>query len=474
MKFKNVFFMLIVATIGGFVAIAGSKLLGEKPVTPVIEENTGNSYAKLASFADVKNTNIDFTYAAEKAVHGVVHIKTAYAVEQGNSLYDFLFRDQQQSPYLGSGSGVILSPDGYIVTNNHVIEMSNDIEVVLDDKRTFKAKLVGKDASTDLAVLKIDAKDLSVIPIGNSDEIKVGEWVLAVGNPFNLTSTVTAGIVSAKARNINIMQGQYPVESFIQTDAAVNPGNSGGALVNIKGELIGVNAAIATKTGSFSGYSFAIPASIVEKVVADLREYGIVQRALLGVSIQDVDAERAKELDLEKIGGVLVAEVMNGSSAEKAGIQKNDVIVKVAETNVNTVSELQEKISRYRPGDKVEVTIIRDNKIKKLQVVLQNRIGNTDIISNDVFTVLGANFAPLSKKEMEKMGLTSGVRVTELAQGKLLKAGVKEGYIITHINRIPVNSLGDIDKALKDASGGVYLRGIYPNGLVEYYAFGLD
>lgn len=466
--------MLMAAIIGGFVAIAGSKLLEERQVTPLIEENAGNAYAKVASFTDVKNTNIDFTYAAEEAVHGVVHIKTAYAVEQGNTLYDFLFRDQQQSPYLGSGSGVILSPDGYIVTNNHVIEMSNDIEVVLNDNRTFKAKLIGKDPSTDLAVLKIDAENLSVIPIGNSDEIKVGEWVLAVGNPFNLTSTVTAGIISAKGRNINIMQGQYSIESFIQTDAAVNPGNSGGALVNIKGELIGVNAAIATKTGSFSGYSFAIPASIVEKVVADLREYGIVQRALLGVSILDVNAEIANSLNLEKIEGVLVNEVISGSSAEKAGIQKNDVIIKVGEANVNKVAELQEKISRYRPGDKVEITIIRDGKTKKMPVLLQNRIGNTDIISTDVFTVLGANFAPLSKKEMEKMGLTSGVRVTELAPGKLLKAGVKEGYVITHINRVPVNSLSDMDKALKDASGGVYLRGIYPNGLVEYYAFGLD
>lgn len=473
MKLKNVFFVLLIAILGGFVAIGGSKLLENKQGFPEKEKNN-DSFARPVKYNDISNTSIDFTYAAEKAVHGVVHIKTAYAVQHGNTLYDFLFRDQQQSPYLGSGSGVILSPDGYIVTNNHVVEMSNEIEVVLDDKRTFKAKLVGKDPSTDLALLKIDANDLAVIPIGNSDDIRIGEWVLAVGNPFNLTSTVTAGIISAKGRNINIMQGQYSIESFIQTDAAVNPGNSGGALVNIKGELVGVNAAIATKTGSFSGYSFAIPASIVEKVVSDLKEYGIVQRALLGVSILDVDAEIAKSLDLEKIEGVLVDATLKGGSAEKAGILKNDIIIKVGSASVNKVAELQEKISRYRPGDKVDITLIRDKKIKKVTVLLQNKIGNTDIISSDVFSVLGANFSPLSKKELEKLGLNSGVRVTELAPGKLLKAGVREGYIITHINRLPVNSLGDIDKALKDASGGVYIRGIYPNGLVEYYAFGLD
>ena len=473
MKIKDVLFVLLIATIGGVVAIGGSKLLSEEKEEIPYNERNNDSFARFINNSDLSNP-VDFTFAAEKAVHGVVHIKTSFAVPHGNSLYDFLFRDQQQSPHMGIGSGVIITSDGYIVTNNHVIDASNEIEVVLNDKRSFSAKIIGKDPSTDLALLKIEAENLSIIPYGNSDEIKIGEWVLAVGNPFNLTSTVTAGIISAKGRNINIMQGQYSIESFIQTDAAVNPGNSGGALVNIKGELVGVNSAIATQTGSYAGYSFAIPTSIVQKVVGDLKEYGIVQRALLGVSIEDMNAELAKSLDMKKIEGVLVQGVIKGGSAEKAGILINDVILKVAEREVNKVSELQEQISRYRPGDKVEVVIFRDGKTKTIVVVLQNTIGNTDIISSDIFSVLGANFVPLSQKEKEKMGVPSGVRVAELKPGKLLKSGVREGYIITHINKIPVNNLSDIDKVLKDANGGVYLRGIYPNGLVEYYAFGMD
>jgi len=473
MKIKNVLFILIIATLGGVVAIGGSRLFEENKAEILKTEKTTDSFARYVSNAKVNNS-IDFTYAAENAVNGVVHIKTSYASQRGGTLYDYLFREQQQSPNLGVGSGVIISEDGYIVTNNHVIDKSNEIEVVLNDKRSFKAKIVGKDPSTDLALLKVKANGLSVISYGNSDDVKIGEWVLAVGNPFNLTSTVTAGIISAKGRNINIMGGQYPIESFIQTDAAVNPGNSGGALVNIKGELVGVNAAIATRTGSFSGYSFAIPAGIVQKVVADLKEYGIVQRALLGISILDMNSEIAKSLDMDKIEGVLVEGIMPGGSASKAGINKNDVILKVGEKSVNKVSELQEQVSRYRPGDKVIITLLRDNKVKKISVVLQNKIGNTEVVSSDVYTVLGANFKPLSKREKEKYGLASGVSVAELQQGKLRKAGVRQGYIITHINRIPVNSLSDIDKALKDASGGVYLRGIYPNGLVEYYAFGIN
>ncbi len=472
MKIKNILFILIIAAIGGIVAIGGSKLLEEEKVTVEKKENTVDPFARFVNNAKADNS-IDFTYAAEKAIHGVVHIKTSYASQRGNTLYDYLFREQQ-TPHMGVGSGVIISSDGYIVTNNHVIDMSNEIEVVLNDKRSFVAKIIGKDPSTDLALLKIDAEDLAVIPFGNSDDVKIGEWVLAVGNPFNLTSTVTAGIISAKGRNINIMDGQYSIESFIQTDAAVNPGNSGGALVNIRGELVGVNAAIATKTGSYSGYSFAIPTSIVEKVVADLKEYGVVQRALLGVSILDMTSEIAKSLEMDKIEGVLVEGIMPGGSAEKAGILRNDVILKVEEKDVSKVSELQEQVSRYRPGDKVIITLKRDNKLKKVPVVLQNKIGSTEVVSSDIYTVLGANFEPLSKRDLERYGLASGVRVKDLQQGKLKKSGVRVGYIITHINRIPVSNLTDIDKALKDASGGVYLRGIYPNGLVEYYAFGID
>jgi len=473
MKVKNVIFILLIATFGGIVAIAGNKLLFDKDQSISKQDDASYSSARFVN-QPVSGSTVDLTYAAEKTVHSVVHIKTTSAGEQGYTIYDFFFKQQPSTPNIGIGSGVIISSDGYIVTNNHVVDMSTNIEVVLNDKRSYKAKIIGKDPSTDLALLKIEANDLPAIPIANSDAVKIGEWVLAVGNPFNLTSTVTAGIVSAKGRNINIVQGQYSIESFIQTDAAVNPGNSGGALVNIMGELVGINAAIATQTGSYSGYSFAIPTSIVTKVIADLKEFGIVQRAVLGVVILDMNDELAKSLNLDKIEGVYVDDVMKGGSAEKGGILKDDVIIKIGERNVNTVAELQEQVSAYRPGDKLEITIIHEKNIKKVKVLLQNRVGNTEVVSSDNLSVLGATFTPLSKNEKENMGLTSGVKVNKLQPGKLLKAGVREGYIITHINKIPVNTVEDIVKGLKDANGGVYLRGIYSNGLVEYYAFGMD
>jgi Do/DeqQ family serine protease len=473
MKLKNALLILAIATLGGIIAITGNNLLFKKENSAINYESIKKTNAEFVN-QSIATSNIDFTYAAEKTIHGVVHIKTKSTNSQNYGFYEFFFRDQPSAPNIGIGSGVIISSDGYIVTNNHVIDMSEEIEVVLNDKRSFKAKVIGKDASTDLALLKIDANNLPTIPIADSDNVKLGQWVLAVGNPFNLTSTVTAGIVSAKARNINILQSQYPIESFIQTDAAVNPGNSGGALVNTEGELIGINAAIATQTGSYSGYSFAIPTSIVTKVIADMKEYGVVQRAVLGVSIDDMTDELAKSLDIDKIEGVFVREVISNSSAQKAGILPNDVILKIGTRNVNTVAELQEQISSYRPGDKIEVTLIRDSKIKILQVVLQNRTGGIEVVGSDNLSSLGATFAPLSKKEKESLGLTTGVKVTELYPGKLLKSGVRKGYIITHVNKIPVNSVEDITKVLKEANGGVYLRGIYSNGLVEYYAFGME
>jgi len=473
MKLKNVITVFVIATIGGIVAIAGNNLFFQKEKNFKTIEPFHSNFARYTGYSQPSG-DLDFTFAAEKAVHGVVHIKTAYEADQSYSLYDFFFNGRPYKPSAGSGSGVIISSDGYIVTNNHVIDMSTEIEVVLNDKRSFRAKVIGKDPSTDLALLKIDSKELSPIAFGSSDDIKVGQWVLAVGNPFNLTSTVTAGIVSAKGRNINILERPNSIESFIQTDAAVNPGNSGGALVDLQGQLIGINAAIASNTGSYSGYSFAIPSSIVQKVVADLKEFGIVQRALLGVSLEDIDAETAKRLNLEKIQGVYVQGTLQGSSAAKAGIMKNDIILKIGDKPVNTVSQLQETISQFRPGDKVEVTFMRQNKIKTVYATLQNSMGSTDVVNSDALAVLGANFEELSKSELSQLGLQNGIRVKELFPGKLLRAGVNEGYIITHVNKNPVNSVSDIEKTLKDASGGVYIRGIYPNGVIEYYAFGID
>ena len=318
---------------------------------------------------------VDFTQAAERSVEAVVHVKTKYYRQQQyvDPFYQFFFGRPQQSQQpsaMASGSGVILSNDGYIVTNNHVIEDANEIEVVLNDKRTFTAKLIGTDPNTDLALLKIEATDLPTIEIGNSDDLRVGEWVLAVGNPFNLTSTVTAGIVSAKARSINILNSDMKIESFIQTDAAVNPGNSGGALVNTQGQLVGINTAIASQTGSYAGYAFAIPTAIMQKVVADLRQFGTVQRALLGIRMLDITQQVKDQLSLESMEGVYVGEVISGSAADKAGMKAGDVIVQVDGRPINASSQLQEQIGRKNPGDQITILVRRGQRSLTLQVTL--------------------------------------------------------------------------------------------------------
>ena len=318
---------------------------------------------------------VDFTQAAERSVEAVVHVKTKYYRQQQyvDPFYQFFFGRPQQSQQpsaMASGSGVILSNDGYIVTNNHVIESANEIEVVLNDKRTFTAKLIGTDPNTDLALLKIEATNLPTIEIGNSDDLRVGEWVLAVGNPFNLTSTVTAGIVSAKARSINILNSDMKIESFIQTDAAVNPGNSGGALVNTRGQLVGINTAIASQTGSYAGYAFAIPTAIMQKVVADLRQYGTVQRALLGIRMLDITQQVKDQLSLESMEGVYVGEVISGSAADKAGMKAGDVIVQVDGRPINASSQLQEQIGRKNPGDQITILVRRGHRSVSLQVTL--------------------------------------------------------------------------------------------------------
>ena len=318
---------------------------------------------------------VDFTQAAERSVEAVVHVKTKYYRQQQyvDPFYQFFFGRPQQSQQpsaMASGSGVILSNDGYIVTNNHVIESANEIEVVLNDKRTFAAQLIGTDPNTDLALLKIEATDLPTIEIGNSDDLRVGEWVLAVGNPFNLTSTVTAGIVSAKARSINILNSDMKIESFIQTDAAVNPGNSGGALVNTRGQLVGINTAIASQTGSYAGYAFAIPTAIMQKVVADLRQYGTVQRALLGIRMLDITQQVKDQLSLESMEGVYVGEVISGSAADKAGMKAGDVIVQVDGRPINASSQLQEQIGRKNPGDQIIILVRRGHRSVSLQVTL--------------------------------------------------------------------------------------------------------
>lgn len=342
--------------------------LSDQDVIPT--HYTASRHDAGASFAPV-----DFTEAAERSVEAVVHVKTKYYQQQQyvDPFYQFFFGRPQQSQQpsaMASGSGVILSDDGYIVTNNHVIEGARDIEVVLNDKRTYAAQLIGRDPNTDLALLKIEATNLPVITIGNSDDLKVGEWVLAVGNPFNLTSTVTAGIVSAKARSINILQADMKIESFIQTDAAVNPGNSGGALVNTKGELVGINTAIASQTGSYAGYAFAIPTAIMQKVVGDLRQFGSVQRALLGIRMMDINQEVKDHFGLESMEGVYVAEVVAGTAADKAGMKSGDVIVQVDGRSINSSNQLQEQIGRKNPGDQIVVLVRRGGRSLTLEVTL--------------------------------------------------------------------------------------------------------
>jgi len=488
MKAKNIISMMVIAILGGVIALFAYTSFFEQKQKYISAESY--SPVRLAQLTNAFDSNkVDFTYAADKTIHAVVHVKVKSTqsdeYSSGNPFYDFFFGyrgfEQKPQPVEGFGSGVIISDNGYIVTNNHVIDKANEISVTLNNKRTYSAKLIGKDPNTDIAVIKIDAKDLPYIVYGNSDEIKVGEWVLAVGNPYNLTSTVTAGIVSAKARNIGIMAGRkgddanrYPIESFIQTDAAVNPGNSGGALVNIKGELIGINTAIASPTGSYIGNAFAIPVSIVKKAVADIVEFGEVQRAILGVNIKDIDSEMADSKKFGKIEGVYVENVVEGSSADQSGIKPGDVIISINSLNVNSASELQEQIGRFRPNDKIEILINRDNKRKQISATLRNMEGNGNMVKKaESSNMLGATLKELPEDLKNKLNLKGGVQVQEVTTGKFNSAGIQKGFIILQINNKPVNSVEDVEKTIASINGGVYIEGIYPNSkAVYYYAFG--
>ncbi|MDP6908176.1 MAG: Do family serine endopeptidase [Flavobacteriales bacterium] len=422
---------------------------------------------------------VNFVHAANASIHSVVHIKTKVFNKGGRSYNPFhrFFFDQgyDQQPQMGSGSGVIISGDGYILTNNHVINNADEVEVTLNDQRSYNAKVLGADPNTDLALLKINEDDLQYIPYGNSENVEVGQWVLAVGNPFNLTSTVTAGIVSAKGRNINILREEFAIESFIQTDAAVNPGNSGGALVNTQGELIGINTAIASNTGSYAGYSFAVPVNIARKVVDDILEFGTVQRAFIGVSIRDLNGKLAMEKGLKVSEGAFVMGLAGGGAAEDAGIRKGDIIVAVDGVEVKNVPELQEKIGSYRPGDYAKVTVLRDEKLRNFDVELRNRNGNTELVSKeaDVMVQLGADLQPLNEYDMRKLGIRGGLQVKNLSNGKLKGAGIKEGFIITRVDRKSVQSSKDVISALNKKDGGVLIEGVYPNGLTAYYGFGM-
>ena len=439
----------------------------------------------------------DFTVAAEKSVNAVVCIKS-YATprstrQQYIDPFEFFFgpgygrgqRQQQENATpqpLGLGSGVIISSDGYIVTNNHVIEGAEKLEVTLNDNSTYNATIVGSDANSDIALLKIDGENLPTIPFGDSDALKVGEWVLAVGNPFGFTSTVTAGIVSAKARSISSAthSRQMGIESYIQTDAAVNKGNSGGALVNTNGELVGINTAIYSQTGDYAGCSFAIPSALVKKIVIDIKEYGIVQRAVLGISYIELNADMAREKDITATNdGIYVAEVSEQSAAMEAGIKEGDVIVKLGGNQVKNSGQMMEQMNKLRPGDTVEITYIRDNKTHTTKATMKNNQGSTTITKASDFNSLGCAFKKPNDNTKRSLGITTGVQVTGLKAGKFKDAGIKDGFIILEINGRRVNSQDEVEAIYnsivngKDSDKVMFITGVYPTKVKRYYAVDL-
>ena len=435
------------------------------------------------AFVPTENTP-DFVDAAENSVDAVVHIMTK-VVKQSNTYEDFFGAllgqiygypgQTRNNTMVAYGSGVVLTPDGYIVTNNHVVEGADEVEVTFNNKVKKTATIIGTDPTTDLALIKVEASDLPFLTFGDSDNVRIGEWVLAVGNPFNLTSTVTAGIVSAKARNLSILGEGTSVESFIQTDAAVNPGNSGGALVNTKGELIGINAAIASHTGSYEGYSFAIPSNIVRKVVDDLLLYGTAQRGYLGVQIAELTQELAQKEGLENIEGVYVGEVTEGGAAKLAGMQNGDVITAINGKKVNSTTQLKENIGQYRPGDKVDVEVNRNGRHHHYELTLLNEAGNVNIIKNgDAFynSEFGLMLQPINQNEMSRLNIKNGLKIVEIRQGRFMNSGVPVDFVITKVNGYAVNNKSELENALKNTrSRRTTIEGVFPNGMTGSFYY---
>ena len=471
------------------------------------EQFRQNPGARLAAYDAINAQPVDLTQAAENSLHAVVHIKsTQQAKEQTVTVRDpfaEIFGDifgnggrqqrrVQTQPRVGFGSGVIISKDGYIVTNNHVIDGADEIIVKLNDNREFKGRMIGTDPNSDLALVKIEGDDFPTIPVGDSDALKVGEWVLAVGNPFNLTSTVTAGIVSAKARTLGVY-GIGGVESFIQTDAAINQGNSGGALVNAKGELVGINAVLSSPTGAYAGYGFAIPTSVMTKVVSDLKQYGTVQRALLGIkgtslagdgdmmSDQPIDKSGATLSDKRKefgvVDGVWVREIVDGGSAAGSEIKVDDVIIGIDGKKVQNFADLQEAIAQHRPGDKVTVKVMRDKKEKNINITLKNEQGTTKIVKDAGMEILGAAFKELPDDLKKQLNLGYGLQVTGVTSGKMADAGVRKGFIILKANDQPMRKVSDLEEVMKAAVKSpnqvLFLTGVFPSGKRGYYAVDL-
>lgn len=503
---KRVVLLTILASaiVGGAAALTTNALSSDRTQSGIdytMGQVEADENFRLVSNTGTQNILPDFTQAAEKGVKSVVNIDVVKRVAVNNGygyrgggggggmedMFEFFFgnprqqqrQQQQQQPQSpqyqeqrGGGSGVIISEDGYIVSNNHVIEGADEVKITTNDGASYQAKVIGTDPATDIALLKIDAQGLPVMEFGNSDDLRLGEWVLAVGNPYGLTSTVTQGIISAKGRSVGAQRNsKLEIESFIQTDAVVNPGNSGGALITLDGRLIGINTMLYSPTGSYSGYSFAVPSAIVRKVVADIREYGVVQRAMLGIAMGEVTAEWlekfGKETGIKERGGIYVGEVVENGAAEAAGIKKGDVIIALNDQKVNTASEVQETIGRHRPNDVIKVTIKRDGQVKQIDVTLRNKSGNTDVVKKkefDLVKTLGAQFREVTDKTKKELGIKYGVQVTALdASGLLARSRVKVGYIITSINDTPVTSVAQLENL--NIEEVEIIEGIYPNGM---------
>lgn len=478
MKIRNVIITVIISVATTVVVLfLFGDVIKTRESLNIIDESK-ESPVSFVSNQPRRNIGNNFSLAAESTVHSVVHVKNIMKntrMNSSNSRLDFFWGSgfyQKPKPVIGSGSGVIITKDGYIVTNNHVIDKAKVLEVTLNNQKKYTAKIIGADPKTDIALLKIDADDLPYISLSNSDNIRLGEWVLAVGNPFNLTSTVTAGIISAIGRDISIL-GESGIESFIQTDAVVNPGNSGGALVNTNGELIGINTAISTHTGSFEGYSFAIPSNIVKKVVEDLIEYGQVQRAYLGINIHELNADTANKLGVSETEGIYVGGFSESGLAKNSGMEKGDVVYKIDDKKIKSFADLKGYLASKRPGDKVLVYVLRGDDKKEFDVELTNSQGTTELNKYegyDIISMLNADLEPLSYSQKRRLGIKSGVMVKNIGEGVLKKAGIKNGYIIMKIQNKWIESKEDIDDILSNNDKAVLMEVVDNNGFVDYYA----
>ncbi|MFA0963282.1 S1C family serine protease [Roseivirga sp. BDSF3-8] len=432
-----------------------------------------SQYCPASISPELRNVPDDFVEASRNSTPSVVYIKTITQNDYGrNSWLEYFFGGGGGSQ-INSGSGVIYTSDGYIITNNHVVEGADQLEVI-HDKKTYEARIVGRDPSSDLAVIKVEASGLPAIKVGRSRDIQTGEWVLAVGNPFNLTSTVTAGIVSAKGRQINILRNtSFPLESFIQTDAAINPGNSGGALVNRTGELVGINTAIISKTGSYAGYGFAVPSDVAKKIADDIINYGTVQKAFIGAEVVGVDEEIARQLDVREPEGVVISYLEEGGAAEKAGLQRGDIILDLGGVKTGSHGNYSEALSYYSPGDKVPVTYKRKGKLSSTSLLLTNRDGSTSLVRKEFYTSdkLGAELESLSNAEKRKRNIENGVRISQIRTGLIRQMGFEEGFVVTAVNRKPVDSPEDLESMLLGIRGRVIVEGVNTRGVRGYYSF---